>query len=96
MADILSSTREVSIQLLTEDGAYSKLIKVPNPLDNLGGYANVVSTLAPLIAEYQYTDGATTTQMKGIFCDYKAGARVTFTQFGEIQVIIKQTTKLVP
>lgn len=96
MADILSETREISIQMLTEDGAYSKLLKVPNPLNDVGTYANVVQKLAPLVAEYQYTDGSDTTQLKGVFCDYKNGERVIFTRFGEIQIVIKNTTKLVP
>lgn len=95
---IISQSMELSVQLLSEDGEFSKLIKVPNPkpADSLGGYSGITTALKPLIADYQYTENGSTNARKGIFAEYKSDALVHYTRFGRIQIVVKDTTSFVP
>lgn len=88
----VTSSIEMSVQLLSADGSKSKLLKIPNPnTDTYKTRASVIEKLAPLTATYTMSDQAipgSSQEYVGVF----VVDGVPLTQFGEIKVISKVTS----
>lgn len=99
MADTVTNTSQLSVQLISADGLKTKQLNIPNPLNSLGGRDGVIERLKPLVAEWEYMDmskePATAVNMVGVFGYYNdEGDWIPFNEFGVIQTTTKSVVKL--
>ncbi len=95
MADKVTTSSELSIQLTNEAGNATRTIKIPDPisLDSDTGRAIVTKTLAPL---FVYADASSTTVIDSFFFD-DDGSNTPLTRVGEIELVttIKTTRTII-